>query len=110
VPAYVVGDIRITDPVAFRAHVPVALATVARHGGRVVAGGDQLELLDGGPIPERLVIIEFPDIETARRWYKSDEYQAALKVRLSTSHGRVVLIEGVEPAMRPAWPRAESAA
>ena len=23
-PAYVVGDIHITDPVAFRAHVPVA--------------------------------------------------------------------------------------
>jgi uncharacterized protein (DUF1330 family) len=107
VPAYVVGDIHITDPVAFRAHVPIALATVARHGGRVVAGGDKLELLDGGPMPERLIIIEFPDIETARRWYRSDEYQAALKVRLSTSHGRVFLIEGVEPAMRPAWPRPE---
>ena len=75
-----------------------------------VAGGDKIELLDGGPIPERLIIIEFPDIETARRWYRSDEYQAALKVRLSTSHGRVFLIEGVEPAMRPAWPRPESEA
>jgi uncharacterized protein (DUF1330 family) len=110
VPAYVVGDIHITDPVAFRAHVPIALATVARHGGRVVAGGDKIELLDGGPIPDRLIIIEFPDIETARRWYRSDEYQAALKVRLSTSHGCVFLIEGVEPAMRPAWPRPESEA
>jgi uncharacterized protein (DUF1330 family) len=110
VPAYVVGDIHITDSVAFRAHVPIALATVARHGGRVVAGGDKIELLDGGPIPDRLIIIEFPDIETARRWYRSDEYQAALKVRLSTSHGRVFLIEGVEPAMRPAWPRPESEA
>ena len=67
-PAYIVGEIHITDPVAYRAHVPVALATVARFGGRVVAGGGKIELLDGGPMPERIVVIEFPDAETARRW------------------------------------------
>jgi uncharacterized protein (DUF1330 family) len=104
-PAYVVGEIHITDPVAYRAHVPVALATVARFGGHIVAGGGKIELLDGGPMPERIVVIEFPDAETARRWYRSDEYQAALKVRLSTSQGRVFLIDGVEPTLRPAWPR-----
>jgi uncharacterized protein (DUF1330 family) len=100
-PAYVIGDIYITDPPAFRAYVPVALATIARHGGRVVAGGNKIELLDGEPIPERIVIIEFPDTEAARRWYRSDEYQAALKVRLATSHGRVFLIDGVEPLLQP---------
>ena len=67
-PAYVVGEIHITDPVAYQAQVPVALATVARFGGRVVAGGGKIELLDGGPMPERIVVIEFPDAETARRW------------------------------------------
>jgi uncharacterized protein (DUF1330 family) len=50
----VVGDIHITDPAAFRAHVPVALATVARHGGRVVAGGNKIELLEGEPMPGRI--------------------------------------------------------
>src|SRR5260370_40794163 len=34
--------------------------------------------------------------DAARRWYQSDDYQEALKVRLSTSHGRVFLIEGTE--------------
>jgi uncharacterized protein (DUF1330 family) len=102
--AYIVADIHITDPAAYRAHVPVALATIARFGGRVIAGGGRLELFDGGPLPERIVIIEFPDSETARRWYKSDEYQAAVKVRLAASHGRLFLIDGVEPSLRPAWP------
>ena len=103
-PAYIVGDIHITDLAAFRAYVPVALTTIARHGGRVVAGGNKVELLDGEPMPERIVIIEFPDAQSARRWYHSDDYQAALKVRLATSHGRVVLIDGVEPSLRPLWP------
>ena len=104
-PAYVVGDLHVTDPVAYRAHVPVVLATIARFGGRVIAGGSKIELLDGGPMPERIVIIEFPDSETARRWYRSDEHQAAVRVRLATSHGRVCLIDGVEPLLRPGWPR-----
>ena len=104
-PAYVVGDIHITDPERYKAQVPTALATVARFGGHVIAGGGKLELLDGGPMPERIVIIEFPDAETARRWYRSEDYQAALKVRLATSDGRVFLIDGVEPSLRPPWPR-----
>ena len=44
-PAYVVGEFHITDPVAYRTHVSVALATVARFGGRIVAGGGKIELL-----------------------------------------------------------------
>lgn len=98
-PAYVIGDVHITDPVVFRDHVPVALATIARHGGRVVAGGNKIELLEGDPMPERIVIIEFPDAEAARCWYRSDDYQAALKQRLASSHGRVFLIDGVEPSL-----------
>jgi uncharacterized protein (DUF1330 family) len=38
-PTYIVGDIHISDPAAYQAHVPRALATIARFGGRVIAGG-----------------------------------------------------------------------
>ena len=41
-PSFVVGDIEITDPVAYQAHVPSALATIARSGGRVIAGGGKV--------------------------------------------------------------------
>jgi uncharacterized protein (DUF1330 family) len=93
---YIVGDIHITDPAAYQAHVPRALANIARFGGRVVAGGGKIDLLEGGPMLERIFIIEFPSADAARRWYRSDEYQAVLKIRLSASHGRVFLIEGTE--------------
>jgi uncharacterized protein (DUF1330 family) len=95
-PTYIVGDIHITDAAAYQAHVPRALATIARFGGRVIAGGGRVDLLEGDPIPERIFIVEFPNADAARRWYQSDDYQEALKVRLSASHGRVFLIEGNE--------------
>ena len=95
-PTYVVGDIHISDPVAYQAHLPRALATIARFGGRLVAGGGRIDLLEGDPMPERIFIIEFPTANAARRWYRSDDYQEALNVRLSASRGRVFLIEGNE--------------
>ena len=95
-PTYVVGDIHITDPAAYQAHVPRALATIARFGGRVIAGGGKIDLLEGEPMPEQIFIIEFATADAARRWYQSDDYQEALKVRLSASHGRVFLIEGTQ--------------
>jgi uncharacterized protein (DUF1330 family) len=96
-PTYIVGDIRITDPATYQTHVPRALATIARFGGRVIAGGGgRVDLLEGDPMPERIFIIEFPTADAARRWYRSDDYQEALKVRLAASHGRVFSIEGSE--------------
>jgi len=94
-PTYIVGDIHITDPAAYQAHVPRALATIARFGGRVIAGGGgRVDLLEGDPMPEWIFVIEFPNADAARRWYQSDDYREALKARLSASHGRVFLIEG----------------
>ena len=91
------GDIQITDPASYQAHIPRALATIARFGGRVIAGGgSRVDLLEGNPSPEWIFIIEFPTVDAARRWYQSGDYPEALKVRWSASHGRVFLIEGAE--------------
>jgi len=96
-PTYIVGDIHITDPAAYQAHVPRALATIARFGGRVIAGGgSRVDLLEDDPMPERVFIVEFPTADAARRWYQSPDYKEALKVRLSASRGRVFLIEGTQ--------------
>jgi len=62
----------------------------------VIAGGGRVDLLEGDPMPERVFIIEFPTADVARRWYRSNDYQEALKARLSASHGRVLLLEGNE--------------
>jgi len=96
-PTYIVGDLEITDAAVYQSHVPVALATIVRFGGRVIAGGgSKVDLLEGAPSPKWIFIIEFPTADAARRWYQSDDYREALKVRQSASHGRVFLIEGAE--------------
>ncbi len=92
--AYIIADIQLTDPAAYDGYRPLAAASIARFGGRFIVRGGKLDLLEGEPQPERIVVIEFPDSETARRWYQSEEYQAALKIRQAASGGRVLLVEG----------------
>jgi uncharacterized protein (DUF1330 family) len=93
-PAYIIADIQVTDPTAYDGYRPLAADSVSRFGGRFAVRGGKIDLLEGGPEPERIVVIEFPDADTARRWYRSEEYQKALKIRQSASRGRVFLVEG----------------
>jgi len=93
-PAYIIADIQVTDPAGYDQYRPLAAASIARSGGRFVVRGGKIDLLEGAPEPERIVAIEFPDADTARRWYSSEEYQKALKIRQSASRGRVFLVEG----------------
>ena len=92
--AYVIADIQVTDTAAYEPYRPLAAASIARFGGRFIVRGGKVDLLEGEPEPERIVVIEFPDADTARRWYRSEEYQSALKIRQSASQGRVFLVEG----------------
>ena len=96
-PAYLIADIEITNPDGYASYRPLAAASVARHGGRFVARGGTIVPLEGEWDPKRIVIIEFPSLDAATTFYHSDDYQAALKVRLAHSTGKVVIVDGAPP-------------
>jgi uncharacterized protein (DUF1330 family) len=93
-PAYFVAEVEITNPGAYETYRALVPPTLAQYGGRFVARGGKTELIEGGPEPQRIVIIEFEDAAAARRWYNSPEYQAALPIRLANSRGRAFIVEG----------------
>lgn len=92
--AYVVAEIDVTDHATYDTYRPRVPPTLEKYGGKFAARGGRIELLEGGPEPKRVVIIEFADAAAARRWYESPEYQEALKIRHASSTGRVFIIEG----------------
>jgi uncharacterized protein (DUF1330 family) len=93
-PAYFIAEVEITDPTGYDEYRPLAGASIAQYGGKFLVRGGKTELLEGSPEPARVVVIEFADVDAAKRWYNSPEYQAALKIRLANSRGRVLLAEG----------------
>jgi uncharacterized protein (DUF1330 family) len=93
--AYVLVDVDITDPERYDGYRPLAAASVERHGGRYLVRGGASEVLEGDRSPGRLVVLEFPDAERARRWYHSEDYQAAKATRAGAASGSFVIVDGV---------------
>jgi uncharacterized protein (DUF1330 family) len=93
VSAYVLVEIEITDPEAYAEYMPMAAASVKRHGGRYIARGGATAEFEG-EWAGRLVILEFESLDAARTWYHSDDYQACLPIRHGSSRGRMIAVEG----------------
>jgi uncharacterized protein (DUF1330 family) len=93
-PAYVIVETDITDPERYERYKAAAAEAVAAAGGRYVARGGELDVLEGDWRPPRLVVLEFEDLAAARRWYDSERYQAARQLRQGAARLRMVAVQG----------------
>jgi uncharacterized protein (DUF1330 family) len=93
--AYVLVDVDVTDAEQYDRYRPKAAASVEQYGGRYLVRGGASEVLEGDRVPHRLVVLEFPDADAARRWYHSPEYREAKATRAGAATGSFVLVEGV---------------
>jgi uncharacterized protein (DUF1330 family) len=55
-----------------------------------------MDVLEGDWRPPRLVILEFEDLAAARRWYDSEIYRQARRLREGAAGIRMVAVQGVE--------------
>ncbi len=93
--AYVIVDIKVTDPVGYEEYKKLAPPVVAAYGGKYLARGGKMETLEGDWSPNRLVILEFESAERAKEWLNSPEYRVARQLRHQTTQTNMVVIEGV---------------
>ena len=76
-------------------YAELAGPSVERHGGRFLARGGAVSVLEDEWSPERLVVIEFDSVDAARAWYASEDYRAARSLRQGAGFWRIVVVEGV---------------
>jgi uncharacterized protein (DUF1330 family) len=95
VAAYVVVDVERTDLERAAQYSEMSGPSVERHGGRFLARGGALDVLEGDWEPERLVVIEFASTDAARAWFDSDDYREARAVREGAGNWRMVVVNGV---------------
>jgi uncharacterized protein (DUF1330 family) len=94
-PAYVIVETIVTDPEQYERYKEAAPPAIAAFGGRYLARGGELALFEGDWDPARVVILEFPDLETAKSWYASEEYGEARKLREGAAKLHIVAVEGL---------------
>jgi uncharacterized protein (DUF1330 family) len=94
-PAYVLAEIEITNPEGYKEYTAVVPATIAQYGGKFLTRGGSIEVLEGEWPTMRRVLIEFPSMDAAKRWWDSPEYERPMAMRRANSKGRLLLLEGV---------------
>ena len=92
--AYIIADVTVTDPAAMEEYRKRVPATLARYGGRFVVRGGAHQSVEGDWKPTRLVVLEFPSMEQAKRWYDSEEYREPKALRLKASKANLIIVEG----------------
>ena len=93
--AYVIAEIEIVNPDGYKEYTTTVPATIAKYGGKFLVRGGGAEVLEGDWPNRRRVIIEFPSLEAAKRWWNSPDYEKPKAMRRANSNGRLLLLEGV---------------
>ena len=93
---YLIGEIDVKDPEAYKEYVAGTPAVVAKFGGEFIVRGGQFVPKEGRAPHGRVVLIRFPSYEKAKAFYDSDEYAGLLALRLSLTDSRLFLIEGID--------------
>ncbi|HSR54670.1 MAG TPA: DUF1330 domain-containing protein [Alphaproteobacteria bacterium] len=93
----------ITDPEALKSYADGVDGTISQYGGRVLARNDGFEVLEGewdpgerrnDDAPERVTVLEFPDMDRLKAWYDSRAYSPLKAIRQRASVCDVVAVTG----------------
>jgi uncharacterized protein (DUF1330 family) len=95
-PAYVIVEVGIEDPIGYEEYKKLTPASIAAYNGRFVVRGAKTESLEGDWNPQRIVVLEFPSVERAKEWWHSEEYAPAKAIRQQTAKTKMLLVEGYE--------------
>src|SRR5436190_23607428 len=96
-PAYIISLVKPMDKDGIEKYRKIAAETIAQYGGRYVIRGGGLiaETLEGEPTEaKRVVVLEFPDLDSAKAWYESPEYAEALEIKQTAMERTMILAEG----------------
>lgn len=91
--AYWIVHVTVTDPDAYAEYIRLDTPIIESFGGKFIVRGPYVEAPEG-PVLDRHVVVEFPDLARATTCYHSDAYQAAAKIRLANSKSEIVIVEG----------------
>ena len=98
-PAYVIADVKVTDPEQYKQYMALSPGAIEAAGGRFLVRGGPHEVLEGVWQPNRMVMVEFPDMAAARAFYDSAKSRVARAKRAgATEFFNMVVVQGVDRA------------
>jgi uncharacterized protein (DUF1330 family) len=92
--AYVVAHVDVKNWDAYREYMRHTPRVIAKFGGRFIARGGEMVTLEGPEETLRVVLVEFPTLDSAKNFYNSPDYKAVRKLREGGGSAKLVAIDG----------------
>jgi len=94
--AYCLFDVlEVTDAAKMEEYRSRIVPIVEKFGGRYIVLGGKFDVVEGAWRPAHPVMIQFPTLEQAHKWYAADEYRELKALRLSATKCNGVFMEGL---------------
>lgn len=94
-PAYLITIIeRVDDSAAYADYKARVPELVARHGGSYLVRSVDVEVIEGGPAPERVLVLAFPTREDIHAMFDDPDYGAIADLRRSATMGTILVADG----------------
>jgi uncharacterized protein (DUF1330 family) len=93
--AYFIVDVDVQDPAGMREYIERVPGTLTKFGGRYIVRGGPFEIVEGDWQPTPVVMLEFPNMEQAKRWYDCEDYKEMKAARFRAAKTNIVLVQGV---------------
>ncbi len=93
--AFVVVDTKINNPEAYEEYKKLAKPIAEKYGGVYRVRGGTMDVRETGLwTPTRVVIIEFPDFQSAQAFVDSKEYAPVRPLRLKNAECTLFIVDG----------------
>lgn len=95
-PAYVIGEVTVTDGSWAAEYSERIQPLLEKHGGKYIGRAAPAEKLEGDrSLSSVVVMLEFPSADQARSWYVDPDYAPLIDLRNTGSSAEIMLVDGV---------------
>jgi uncharacterized protein (DUF1330 family) len=93
---YLIAQINVRDKEGYKKYLDGFDEVFRNYKGIIMAADKDPAVLEGEWQYPRTVLMRFPDVEEAMRWYRSPQYQKLAKIRRRASDSNIVLVRGMK--------------
>lgn len=93
--AYIIADIEIKNEAEYVKYRDAVPGLIEKYGGRYIVRGGNPQTLEGSWSPSRIVVLEFPDMDSLQRFYHAADYAPLINQRQAGSSGSLICVQGV---------------
>jgi uncharacterized protein (DUF1330 family) len=93
--AFLIVDTKIENPDEYEEYKKLAKPIAEKYGGSYRARGGEMDIRETDLwTPTRVVIVEFPDMDSARAFVDSDEYAPVKPMRVNNAKCTLFIVDG----------------